>query len=222
MDTLYFACGSAAGAQTSVLSIVDNDPKSPQTLTLSATSLDFCLVPSGANSATVTSGSTGQFQLATQTFGFAGTVALACTASIPQGACTVLPTSVNLAAGMSIQVNVTTTARPTGSVVGVFGNLEDQGPEKLERLAVRSLVFLMLGTLFAVSWLESRRSSRVRVLQTCTILIVMSVGLVACFGGSREAAVIPTGTAAGTYPLTITATTTTGATRTIGLTLVVE
>ena len=217
-------CGSAAGAQTSVLSIVDNDPKSPQTLTLSGTSLDFCLVPSGANSATVTSGSTGQFQLAAQTFGFAGTVALTCTASIPQGACTLLPTSVNLTSGapIPIQVNATTTARPAGSVVGVFGNLEDQGPEKLERVAVRSLVFLMLGTLFAVSWLESRRSSRMRVLQTCTILIVMSVGLVACFGGSREAAVIPTGTAAGTYPLTITATTTTGATRTIGLTLVVE
>jgi len=50
------------------MSIIDNDPNSPQTLTLSGTSLDYCLVPSGANSATVTSGNTGQFQLAALTF----------------------------------------------------------------------------------------------------------------------------------------------------------
>jgi hypothetical protein len=174
-------------------------------------------VPSGANSATVTSGSTGQFQLAAQTFGFVGSVALTCTASIPQGACTLLPTSVSLTTGapIPIQVSVTTTARPTGSVVGAFGNFGDQASGKSARLAVRILVFLTLGTLVAVSWLKSRRSSVVRVLQTCAILIFMSVSLVACFGGSQGTAVVPTGTAAGTYPITITATTTTGATRTV-------
>jgi hypothetical protein len=217
-------CGSAAGAQTSVLSIVDNDPKSPQMLTLSGTSQDYCLAPSGANSVTVTSGNTGQFQLAAQSFGFAGTVALTCTASVPEGTCSVLPASVNLTSGapIPIQVNVTTTARPAGSVVGVFDHFGDQASGKLVRLTVPVFAVVMLGTLLAVNLLERRRSNMLRVLQTCAILIVMSVGLAACFGGSRGAAVAPTGTTAGTYPITVTATTTSGATRTIGLTLVVE
>jgi hypothetical protein len=122
---------------------------------------------------------------------------------------------------MPIQVNVTTTARPAGSVVGAVGNFGDQSPGKSARTAVPVLALLILGMLFAGGWLEGRGNSMVRALQTCAILIVMSVSLVACFGGS-QGAVVPTGTAAGTYPITITATTTTGATRTIGLTLVVE
>jgi hypothetical protein len=217
-------CGSAAGAQTSVLNIIDNDPKSPQTLSLSGTSQDYCLVPTGANSVTVTSGSTGQFQLAAQSFGFAGSVALTCTASVPQGACSVMPTSVNLTTGATIpiQVNVTTTARPVGSIVGVFGSARDQTTAKFARVAVRILMLLMLGAIFMVRSMESRRNTMLRALQTCAILIVMSVGLAACFGGSQTDVVAPTGTAAGTYPITITATTTTSATRTIGLTLIVE
>ena len=216
-------CGSAAGPQTSTLSIFDNDPKSPQTLLLSGTSLDFCLVPPGALSTTVESGSTGAFQLEAQSAGFVGSVALTCTAAVPEGACTVLPTSVDLSGGapLPIQVSVTTTARPAGSIVGAFGKFGDLASRELASLIILVFLFAIVGMLLAGNSLRGRRSNLLRVVQTCAVLIIISVGLAACFGGN-QGAVIPTGTAAGTYPLTITATTTAGATRTIGLTLIVE
>jgi hypothetical protein len=216
-------CGSAAGAQSSVLSIFDNDPKSPQTLTLSGTALDYCLVPSSAISATVASGSTGQFQLAAQSAGFAGAVALSCTASVPQGMCTVAPASVTLTTGAPIpfQVNVTTTARPAGSIVGISRDFKIQPNRDLVGMIGLGLGFLLLGTLLAIGTLGLRRTHTLRALQTCAMLILMSLALVACGGGSQDAAVT-TGTAAGTYPITITGTTTAGATRTIALTLTVQ
>jgi hypothetical protein len=217
-------CGSAAGAQTSTLSIFDNDPKSPQVLALSGMAMDYCLIPPGAISATVPSGSAGQFQLDAQSAGFAGTVALTCTAAVPEGACTILPATVTLtAAGAPVpfQVSVTTTARPAGSLVGIFDNFRIVPTEKLSGVSVRAFGLLILAMLLWPSGARRHRTGTLRALETCVLAVVISLGLAACSGGSQTA-VAATGTAAGTYPITITGTTTAGATRTLGLTLTVQ
>jgi hypothetical protein len=217
-------CGAAAGTQTSTLSIFDNDPNSPQVLTLSGTAQDYCLVPSSAISATVSSGSTGEFQLAAQSAGFAGAVALTCTGSVPEGTCTVSPASVTLAAGAApipFQVNLTTTAQPTGSITGLFRHFEIGVNGKSVGVTDRVLMFLLLGA-FVMAGRLRRRTWSLRVLETCAIFIILSVALVACGGGSQGAVVSATGTTPGTYPLTITGTTTGGATRTIALSLTVQ
>jgi len=217
-------CGAAAGTQTSTLSIFDNDPKSPQMLTLSGMALDFCLIPPGAISATVPSGSTGEFMLDAQSAGFAGTVALTCAASVPLGACTVAPPSLTLTTWNPVpfQVNVTTTARPAGSLVGIFHELAIGTDRGSAGAIAGAFGFLLFAAFIAANGLDRRRRLLARFIQTCTIIVGMSLGLVACGGGSQGAAIAASGTAAGTYPVTITGTTTTGATRTIGLTLVVQ
>jgi hypothetical protein len=216
-------CGLAAGTQSSVLSIFDNDPKSPQTVMLSGTAVDYCLVPPGAINATVTSGSAAEFQLDAQPEGFAGAIALTCTASVPLGACTVQPPSVTLAGSAlaPFTVNVTTTAQPPSATDMLRGAAGGPGT-RFGGGGAGAFVAAMLGVLLVGIFGVKRRAARAtRCLEGCAVLVVLSLALVACFGGGQGSAVAA-GTPSGTYALTITGTTTTGATRTIGLTLTVE
>jgi len=214
-------CGSTAGMQSSVLKIFDNDPASPQVLTLSGTALDYCLIPPGAISATVSAGGTAEFQLDAQAQGFTGAVALACAATIPQGACSVTPASLMLTgdAPVPFQVGVTTTAGTASAAIG--GQPGRPGMPGLMTSGLAALLILFTLICGSGSPRSRLRRDAFRMAQASAILVMLSLGLMACFGSQGAVRTMP-GTPTGTYPLTITGTTTTGATRTIGLTLTVQ
>jgi hypothetical protein len=216
-------CGSTAGPQNSVLKIFDNDPASPQVLMMSGLAQDYCLTSSGGMTATVTAGGTAGFPMAAQAQGFSGAVALTCTATVPQGVCSVTPASVMLSgvAPVSFQVSVTTTAAVTSAALG-----GGPGAAGLVRFVACALgVFILCGLTGRASESELDvqhvRGQVCRLAQAGVVLVMLAVGLAACFGGPGAAVQPLPGTPAGTYPLTVTGTAA-GATRTVGLTLTVQ
>ncbi len=221
------ACGSTAGNQTSALKIFDNDPASPQSVNVSGTVTDYCLVPPGAISATVTAGGTAQFMVDAQATGYTGTIMLTCTATITQGTCTVNPATVTFTgnAPVPVQVSVTT----TGSAVSA-GMKSPDHPLRLQPSFV--FAFSMMLIPFVGGWFAQRATSErrkflgafaqpLRFAQSLILLLAFSLMLVACFGSSANS-VSAGGTPVGTYPITITGTTSPGVARTIGLTLTVQ
>jgi hypothetical protein len=192
-------------------------------LMMSGVAQDYCLTSSGGMTATVTAGGTAGFPMAAQAQGFNGAVALTCTATVPQGVCSVTPASVMLSgvAPVSFQVSVTTTAAVTGAALG-----GGPGAAGLVRFVVGALgVLILCGLMGRASESELDvqhvRGQVFRLAQAGVVLVMLSVGLAACFGGPGAAVQPLPGTPAGTYPLTVTGTAA-GATRTVGLTLTVQ
>ncbi|HEY0702720.1 MAG TPA: choice-of-anchor D domain-containing protein, partial [Candidatus Acidoferrales bacterium] len=218
------ACGSTAGTQSSVLKLFDNDPASPQSVNVSGVVTDYCLIPPGAISATVTAGGTAQFQLDAQATGYAGTIMLTCAATITQGTCSVTPASVAFTGNspVPLQVSVSTTANVASAIAQ---KATANPPRRMPGLPLTFAVVLLLCAVWFGSRTSPQPSSLGRPLhlaQSLALLVVFSLMLVACFGSSGSSVTAPGGTPAGTYPLTITGTTSTGVTRTIGLTLTVQ
>ena len=109
---------AALGARTATLTLTDNAPDTPQSVTLSGAGIDFAIDASGigATSATVVAGQTAAYMLNVQSMnGFAGQVTFACASSgLPAGAtCSFVPATLTVTANASaaFQVNISTTAR---------------------------------------------------------------------------------------------------------------
>jgi Abnormal spindle-like microcephaly-assoc'd, ASPM-SPD-2-Hydin/Beta-propeller repeat len=227
-------CGSTAGAKTATLTITDNAPTSPQTIALSGAAMDYCLAPSGVASQTVTAGTPATYQLVADSLDtFAGAVALTCTDAASLSTCTVQPATVNLTSGAQVPIvlNVVTTtnsAVPFGAPPGA----RHLGPPVPDtgRWSPRGFVlwtFLLLLPILLWAATENRQPSRsLRFAQTGALALLLSAGLVACFGsGSGTPALPPVGTTTGTYTLTVTGTFTgTGGStsRNVQVTLVVQ
>jgi hypothetical protein len=129
------------------------------------------------------------------------------------------------AAPLPFQVNVSTTAGTASAAVGISHRLDawsGRGTLVARVLAV-GFVVLFLVLVGARGFRVGRFPGRVvRFAEAFVIVAVLSVGLVACFGSGGGGTVTITGTPVGTYPLTVTGTTATGAVRTIGLTITVQ
>ncbi len=222
-------CGSTAGNQSSVLKIFDNDPASPQGVNVSGMVTDYCLVPPGALTSTITAGGTAQFTVDAQASGYTGTIMLTCSATIPQGTCSVSPTSVAFTgnAPVTVQVSVTTTANALSTAT--------VRPANPVRVPTRTILVCLLPLLLLVGCWFAARSDRkkgiitrafaqpLRFVQSLILLVGLSLMLASCFGSSTGSVTPPGGTPAGTYPITITGTTASGGvTRTLGLTLNVQ
>src|SRR5271156_6393288 len=225
-------CGSAAGTQAPTLTITDNSPTSPQILALSGTATDYCLAPSGVASQTVTAGNPVSYQLVADSLGtFAGAVALTCTDAASLSTCTVQPATANLTAGGQVPI-VLSVVTATNSVVPPRNTPDTRRlpPSVPPAIAwgVRGIafwIFVLLSPILAWASAAKRPSSRaMRFAQTGALAILLSVGLVACFGnGTATSPVV--GTTPGTYTLNVTGTFTgTGGstTRNVQVTLVVQ
>jgi trimeric autotransporter adhesin len=225
-------CGSDAGTKTATLTISDNSPTSPQIIALSGTATDFCLAPAGAASQTVTAGSPATYQLVADSLGtFAGAVALTCADAASLSTCTVQPATVNLTSGAQAPI-VLTVNTTTNSVVppGKIPDAHRFGPSMPPAVAhgVRGIMLwtlLLLLSILLWASVAKRASSRVlHVAQTGAMAMLLSIGLVACFG-SGTATLPAVGTSPGTYTITVTGTFTgTGGstTRNVQVTLVVQ
>jgi hypothetical protein len=225
-------CGSDAGAKGATLTITDNSPTSPQIIALSGTATDFCLAPAGVASQTVTAGSPVTYQIVADSLGtFAGVVALTCTDAASLSTCSVQPATVNLTSGAQAPIVLTINTATNGMVPsGKIPDAHHPGPFVSPTVAwdsrgIVSWILLLLLPVLAWTAAAKRQSSPVvRFAQTSALAILLSIGLVACFG-SGAAPLPAVGTTAGTYTITVTGTFTgTGGstTRNVQVTLVVQ
>ncbi len=221
---------AAAGTSTAMVMVADNVAGSPQTIALSGTATPASLVlnlaaASGSSlSQTVTAGQTANYSLQISANENVS-VSFTC-AGAPTAATCNVPASVNLTAGTpaSVAVSVPTTARGMLAPQSEPAN-RMQPPIALQMLPLSVLaVLLLIVTLLAATQSPAGRLRFARVaLSACLVLmpIVAATLLVGCGGGSSSSTPPVTGTPAGTYTITVTATSG-STTATTPLTLIVQ
>ena len=226
------ACSNSAAARTATLSLTDNAPDSPQTISLSGTATgNFCIVASaGSLSANVASGATANYSLNLQAAnGFAGSVVLTLAQCPPFAVCTVTPPSAMVAGAMqtpfhvtvATQSNLAASHRPSGPI----GNRLPSGerrflPSKSVRANVEWVLVALLA--FVAASLKIKHPAR-RFVQVATLAVVLAIAIAACGGGSSGGGGGggDPATPAGTYMITLTGTAN-NTPQTTTLTLVVE
>lgn len=209
---------ATVGTQSATLQITDDSPNSPQLVALSGSSVAGTIrliPPSGGSSATVAAGSATVYVLGIGGGGFSGVVNMTCTGA-PTGATCSVPASVDVSATNvnDVSVNVTTTARTSAGLKPV----QKEPLRWFWATAVLGLVGIPL----------RNRERRKRYQRYAWVLPVVLVMFISSCGGSSNSSsnnggsqTNPNGTPAGTYPLTVTATS--GTTQeSIILSLVVE
>jgi hypothetical protein len=207
----------ATGPRTGILTLADNTVSGTRQISLTGNGTDFQLSGSGNGpvSTTVTAGQPATYNLNLGgSGGFAGSVTLACSGAPQFASCTVNPSTLQLSANGSsaFTVNVAT-QRVVGALTG------------------QNIYLAGFGLISFVALIPVLCSSRLKAMLRGRTLAMVSVLLVtACFaaigcgggggGAPTKQPVIQT-TPAGTYNLTVTATSA-GVSRQIALTLVVQ
>ncbi|MFB3921475.1 MAG: choice-of-anchor D domain-containing protein [Terriglobia bacterium] len=221
--TVTFA-PSAAGPRAGTLTITTNDVASPAVVALVGTGTDFAVgtQTGGSLSATVTAGATGVYNLQIAPTGLSGSVSVTCAfqGSTPRGAgCSVAssPVSVNGVDPAPFTVNATTTAR---SLVAPQGNRHPRGGGYPPLIPV-ALGLMLLAAVAAVTHRRSSPALRWAPLAATLLLLVFWTACGGGGGGGGGGGTTPRGTPAGTYNLTVTATSG-GVSRTAALTLTVN
>jgi uncharacterized repeat protein (TIGR03803 family) len=193
---------TTGGPLTGFISINDNAPGGPQSVSLSGTGEDFIIgLTTGApQSVTVSPGGNANYSLSvTPTGGFSQTLTLGCNGAPSLATCSVSPSAVALDGthAVSLTVSVTTTA---GTLI--VGRVS-KTPFGL--LGTGVVCLFILASLFAL-WLAARNGKTFRLRLACLgMLLVAGVMCSSCGGGSGSSQGSP-GTPAGTYTLTVTAT----------------
>jgi protein gp37 len=224
---------TAAGTRTASITINDNAPGSPQTVSLNGAgiALSLALTSGGSATQTVKAGQTATYNMQLSATGGAPTdkvmVTITCTGAPSLSTCSgpTAPVVVTPAAPATFSILVTT----TGSAV-LAPRLQSQPkiwpPTVIRTLPVAFLALLLSAALLA--WKESPagRLRTVRMaLSTYLVLLPLSAAtLIGCGGGSSSSTPTPTpkpSTPSGTYTLTVTATNS-GKAQTTQLTLVVQ
>ena len=208
-----------SGSATASLSVTDNATGSPQTVPVSGTVQNFSLTTT-CTSLTVVPGQTAIFTVdLAPVNGFAKSVSLSCSGAPALATCTVSPASMTLDGSTSVRAEVTaTTMRSSGFLQSPFERSNGNRMAGLVGLAG------IAGLAALVVLPGKRRGKPARHL--CGLIFLLCVlatiaTLPACSGGSN-----PPGTAAGTYPLSVTGTfqspTGTAITETVSFNLVVQ
>lgn len=203
---------AGTGARSGMLSITNNAVLSPHQVALFGSGTDFQLAPgAGGSSQTIQSGQSAVYNLnLSGTNGFSGPVVLSCSGTPAASTCNVNPPTltVNGSTAAPFTVTVATTPRSTATTV------------PWAQLPPTAWLFCVALLLSLCAYMRLARSVRIRRMAwaaaSCGALLIAIAGC----GGDSHPPVI-TGTPAGTYNVTVTATSN-GATRTMPLTLVVR
>ena len=208
------AGGPAAGS----VSFSDNAPASPQGVALIGAGEDFTFAPGSGSStsSTVSPGQTASYTLSLGgQGGISGTVAFSCSGAPVEATCAASPNPATLG---NSATNVTVTAKTTAASL-ISPRSRRLPPAYPEGQGGRRLLLMALVLLAMMAWAAKRRkqlglrSSRTNVVLLASGLLLV-LGLAGCGGGGGGGPVGPpanTGTPAGTYTLTVTGTTGSGA-----------
>ena len=203
---------SAGGTRSGALVITDNAPTSPHALSLTGPGIDFTLGADGSTSAAVASGKSVSYPLLlSSAAGMSGTAVFSCKGAPLNSTCVVSPVSVPLGSTTLVTVTV---VLPT---VARRGEIRDAKPGTISPFVLAGL--LPLGVLVL------RRRGFARFVGVLAVVCVVAgggcgVGREIPAPGSSASGQI-TGTPAGNYMLTVAATSS-GLTRTMGLSLTVQ
>jgi hypothetical protein len=196
---------TAGGSRTGMLTITDNAPGSPETVTLTGTGQDFTVAPSGAATVAVTPGQTASFAISlTPGGGLSPMVTLTCSGAPTGVTCSISPGTVSLSGttAATATVTVTTTA---GSQVWLPGV-----SDRSRRIKMMLMFICVVGVLAIASLYRSCAKPQVRWAPVLTMTLLLCVGLMvtSCGGGSSGGGgggTVVTGTQAGTYTITVSA-----------------
>ncbi len=222
---------TATGSRTGTLTVTDNASGSPQTVALSGQGADLTVAPGSGSStsSTVAAGKSTSFALNfTPVNGLTGTFTLACSGAPTGATCTPTPASISLSgsAPVPVTVAVTTTAR---SLLTPLANPAGDPPAPAGREWEWGLALLALWLLSLVIR-QGRAPRRARRWMITASALALFGLMAACGGGGASSSggpsnnnqPSPTGTPAGSYTLTVTATGSGGATRSTALNLTVN
>jgi hypothetical protein len=227
-SALTINVGSAAAGGTYYVGVVGTGGglTHSRLLTLDVTATpDFALSAGSGGSATVAAGTTATYALSLAgSGGFSGSVALSCSGAPTGAACTISPASVTLngSTAATATVSVTTTA---ASHVWLPG-----GSDRSRRIKMMLLFIYVTAVLAIASLYRLRANPQVRWAPMLAMTLLLCVGLMvtSCGGGSSGGGgggTVVTGTQAGTYTITVSASATSGSTtltHAAKLTLVVQ
>jgi hypothetical protein len=208
---------AAAGSRSASVTVADNAPGSPQSLSLVGTGTDFSLAaasgtncPSGGNcstSATIKAGQTASYNLqVTPSNGFSGTVALACGGAPMSATCSVSPASimVNGATGSAFVVSLSNTS---SAQVIPFVRL----PGFPVEFGALGLPYMLVSLLIARRRLASKRLGRATTPVSLLLVFTATCLIMSGCGGSAtpptNATLTITGTSSGvsrTLPVSLT------------------
>jgi Bacterial Ig domain len=202
---------SGTATRSTMLTIADNAPDSPQGIILTGTGVDYSINPAlgGSTSASVSAGETAAYQLqVTPSVGFSGVASLSCTGAPALSNCTVTPSSVNIGTGsVPFSVSVRTTA------VSASIATRPLMPTRVTEW-MTACFFLALMVPLRNKW--NRRPG----VDACLLLVAIST-LAACGGaGPRAGPQSQPGTQPGTYIFKVSGSSA-GATRSLSLTITV-
>jgi len=202
---------SATGTRTASISITDNAAGSPQAVPLSGTGISSSLglAVTGSGSATISAGGTASYTLSIGGAGSSGTATLTCSGA-PTGSTCSFP------GGTSVTLNATTASTFTLNVATTARNMATRfdHPFPVQWLFFASTLALLVLPRTAKS---CKASWRVLLgLLLCLLLVLPS-----CGGSSSSPPSGGTGTPAGTYNLTVSATSG-SLTQSLPLTLIVR
>jgi hypothetical protein len=189
-----------AGPHAGTVAITHNPTSESFIATLSGMGTDFSISAS-PTAATVSAGETTAFSLTvTPIAGFSRQVSLTCSGAPKAAACSVAPdeVTVNGSGTGTAMVTITTTARSTVPPRG-------DGPEEFPPSSGDTLRLLWLSTMMFLT-LAGWRSQRRRAWAGLGGVLLSAALWAACGGGgSASTPVVKQGTPAGTYPLTVSA-----------------
>jgi hypothetical protein len=197
---------TAVGDRTGQLTIADNAPGSPQSVSLDGTGaappLSLAPASAGGDTATVLAGGVVTYKLTLTTAAYTGAVGLSCTGVSAPATCVISPASLNVTAGVPAPFIVTVTTG-SSSASALLGGPPSRAADARRRIVMAGLGLMGFATFPLIFSIRRCRSGfLVLVLLGCTV----GLGLTGCGSGSSAR---PAGSgsvvAAGTYHLTISA-----------------
>lgn len=195
---------AGAGTESDTLIVTDNAAGSPHQIPLTGIGQTPFQLSTNCTNLSVVPGQTASCTVAlTPARGFTKSVSLSCSGAPALAACNVKPSMITLDGSTAVQATVTATTTPATS------SLLQPASQKNNSHPLEGLIALggMTGLASLVMLPRKRnvKTARQVGLIFCLCLLSSSVTMSSCGGGSEAGAERP-GTAAGTYPLTVTAT----------------